>query len=143
MLCFIGFVRSQDAHNRQMMKLVLSQQVCCMAECVFRRNGYQFGCHNFTNDHKTLCLRIPRAFQAGEEAGAPYLAVSPGTSRVFHRTSLIRRQSATLADWVSRLPVSLSCRLRCPSIVPPTYAFPHLGCLTSVPRLMPCESVPP
>src|SRR6266702_3564037 len=58
--------------------------------------------------HTTLRLRIPRVFQAGEEAGAPCLAVARGASRVFHRNSLMSRQSATLADCVSFLLVFLS-----------------------------------
>src|SRR5258708_16327620 len=91
----------------------------------------------------TLWVGIISHYSAGEEASVPFLAVARGASRVFQRNSLISRQSATLADWVSRLPVCGSCRLSFPSIVPPTYAFPHVGCLTSVPRLIPSESVPP
>jgi hypothetical protein len=70
--------------------------------------------------HMLLHLRLPRLFQSGEKAGVPYLAVVRGTSRVFHRKTLIRLQSATLADWVSRLPVWGSCKLSLPDILPPT-----------------------
>src|SRR5215470_13357046 len=86
---------------------------------------------------------MPHPLQGREEEGISYVVGNRGASRVFHRNSLISRQSATLADWVSRLPVCASCRLSFPSIVPPTYALPHVGCLTRVPRLIPSESVPP
>jgi len=45
-----------------------------------------------------LRLRIPHPLQGGEEAGIPYVVGKRGTSRVFHRSSLISRQSVTLAD---------------------------------------------
>jgi len=60
-----------------------------------------------------------------------------GTRFVLHRNTFRGLQSMTFADCVSRLFVEGSCRLSLPSIVPPTVAFPHLGWITSVPRLIP------
>src|SRR5260370_22031219 len=97
-------------------------------------------------DHTHTRVWTPVCLQATGGNTRSFLGVwgeEKGTSRVLHRTSLITRQAVTFAPCVSRFPVWRSCRLTLPSSEPPTYVFPHFGWFTRVPRLMPCDSVPP
>src|SRR5207244_2165224 len=96
--------------------------------------------HNYTRVWTPVCLQAT----GGNTRSFPGVWVEEeGTSHVLHRKSLITRQSVTCAPCVSRFPVRGSCRLTLPFSVPPTYVLPHFGWWTRVPRLMPCDSVPP
>ena len=131
------WLHPDDPDNKQLAPM----QMCIGFAVPFMAQWY-LGCY-MVQAHRTLRLWIPCPFQGGEETGVPYLVVERGMSRVLHRNNLIKLHSATFAACVSRLLLIGSCKLSFPFMVPPTVAFPHLGCVTNVPRLIPNERVPP
>ena len=87
-------------------------------------------------------LQRPHAFSRGGGKLSRFRSEGMGIdgwvpSHDLQRNSLMGRQSKMLAVCVSRLFVTGSCKLNFPSLVPPTMALPHFGCVTSVPRLIP------
>ncbi len=90
-----------------------------------------------------LRLWVLLSFQTEGGDRRSFLWAERGTSRVLQRNNLIKVQSVPFADRVKRWFVSGWWKLSLPWVVPPTVVLPHFGCLTSVPRLMPSESVPP